>query len=70
MSRLAQEHVPNRELRRIHTEQKMKNWIEDAAGVFSRAQIGGFNGDHRQPNGGRQPDLDDSLGRGSQLLRF
>lgn len=53
MSRLAENQVPDRESRRVHMEQKLKNRKENAPGVFRRAQIGGFHRDHRQPDGGR-----------------
>src|SRR5437763_2275440 len=40
----------------------MKDWIENAASMFCRAEIRRFNYDDRQPDGGREPHSQDSSG--------
>ena len=59
--RLAKKCMPNRKSRKIHVEQKVKNWIEKPARVFGGAKIARFDSDHSQPDDRRKPDLDDSF---------
>jgi len=62
MSGLAKQGVPYCELRRTHVEQKTKNRIQNAPGMVGRAEVRGFRGDDRQPDGRREPHSQDSLG--------
>lgn len=36
--------------------------------MLGRANVGGFQRDHRQPDSGRKPNLDDALCGGSQFV--
>ncbi len=67
MSGLAQHGVPYREPRRIDSEHKMKDRIQNPPGMFGRAELRGFGGDNRQPDGRREPHPQDSLGGWSQF---
>ena len=68
VSSLAQQHVPWREPAGIHSEQKMKDRIQDPRRMIRRPDVRRFDADDRQPYGRRQPYLQDPLGRRSQWL--
>jgi len=53
MSRLAEKHVPDREALWVHIEQKMKDRVKNPPRMFGRAEVGGLEGDDRQPDGRR-----------------
>src|SRR6266849_10272976 len=68
VSSLAEQGMPHHKLRRIHVKQKMKDRIKNSSGMVGRAEVCGFDRDDRQPDRRREPYLQYSLGRGSQLL--
>ena len=66
MAEFAQESVQRFKFRETHTEQKMKNRIENAAGVFGRERTCGFDRDQPDPQAGRDPGFDQLLLVGGQ----
>ena len=67
VSRLSQYRVPQREPLRIQTEKKMKYRVQEPPSMLCRAEVRRFDGDDRQPDGGREPHSKDSLGGRVQL---
>ena len=55
VSGLAEQGVPHSESRWIHFEHKMKDRIQNPPGMVGRAEVCGFQGDDRQPDGRRKP---------------
>ena len=66
MTGLAQKVMPGFEMGLVYAEEKMKNRVQDMAGVLS-GEIGrGFNGDDDQPEDGGDPSLKKVLPVGVQ----
>ena len=57
MPGLAQNRVPELKALRPHVEQKMKNRIENPAGVAGPTDLAGLGDDNPQPESGSDPDF-------------
>ena len=64
---LSEHVVPESDSGHLHSEEKMKNRIENPGRMSARAQVCGFKRNNCNPDNRGQPNLEDSFARGSQF---